>query len=138
MSKYRVAAKDPCVLVHLQKVLGELAAQLMHSPANGMEKCLVVMAAFNTYCPQRYCISIALGDRSQMFPVPKPAQVSLRGEHSAEVGIDQQHCRKSGTSILLEAKGCYAGWLKRLHSSVTYETRSSAKLPWYELGDDGN
>lgn len=73
-----------------------------------------------------------------MFPVPKPAPIFLHGEHSAEVGTDQQNCRKLGTLILLEATGCYAGWLKRLQSSVSDETRSLAKLPWYELGDDGN
>lgn len=109
--KYRVAAKDPCALMHLQKVLAESAAQLMQGLPNSMKR-LAGVAAFNTSCPQRSCASIALCDHSQMFPVSKPAQVALN--------IVQRQAlsrRKSGTPLLLEAKRCY--WLKRLQSSLT-------------------
>lgn len=89
--------------MHLQKALGECAAQPMQALANGMEKYLVAVAAFNASCLQRYRINIAPADRRQTFPVPKPAQMSLRRQPSAEAAIDQRNCRKLGSLILLEA-----------------------------------
>jgi len=52
------AAEDPCVLMHLQKVLGESAAVLMQGLADVMAKRLVAVAAVNGYCPPRYCVLV--------------------------------------------------------------------------------